>query len=139
MRYDHSYGVAPLKMTPSGWQVFLVQHQSGHWTLPKGHPEGRETSLDCAKRELFEETHLTIVKLLVEKPLTEVYYFTSRGKTIHKTVDYFIAEVTGEEKIQIEELQDGKWLTFDGARALATYPQMKDLLSTVERLVKENT
>lgn len=136
MQYDHSYGFVPLKKTLEGsWQVFLIQHRGGHWTLPKGHLEGQETALECAKRELYEETHLTVVNLLFENSLTETYEFSSRGKLIHKTVDYFIAEVTGEIIIQREELQDGRWLSFEAAYDLATYPQMKELLNGVFDMV----
>src|SRR5260221_4761568 len=99
MKQDQSYGIVPLRKT-NAWQVLLVRHKSGHWTLPKGHPELNETPLECAKRELFEETGLTVQKLLNETTLVEEYQFMSRSIRIHKRVDYFIAEVEGVVKIQ---------------------------------------
>lgn len=117
--------------------VFLVRHQSGHWTLPKGHPELNETALECAKRELFEETGLVVDTLLSDERLIERYQFTCRGTLIDKTVDYYLAFVSGVEKIQIEEIQEGKWLELAKARDQATYPQMKSLLYTVSQMVEK--
>lgn len=38
-------------------KILLVKGRlSGKWSLPKGHMEGRENDLQCALRELFEET-----------------------------------------------------------------------------------
>lgn len=131
MRYDQSYGIVPLKKEADTWFVFMVRHQSGHWTLPKGHPEGQESAIESATRELHEETGLEVVRLFFEKPMTEAYHFTSRATLIHKTVDYFIAEVTGQITLQKAELQDGKWVELARAHEVATYPQMKALLNTV--------
>lgn len=40
-------------------RILLVQGRStGKWSFPKGHPIKDELPLDCAKRELFEETGL---------------------------------------------------------------------------------
>ncbi len=38
-------------------EVLLVKSHGGKWSFPKGHCEGgQETDLECAKRELYEET-----------------------------------------------------------------------------------
>ncbi len=111
--------------------MFVVRHRGGHWTLPKGHPEGSETPLQAAERELFEETGLSISRLISDSPLIEAYQFSSRGKPVHKTVHYFIAEVRGFIRIQKDELQDGKWMLLDKAHEVVTYDQMKQLLQVV--------
>jgi 8-oxo-dGTP pyrophosphatase MutT (NUDIX family) len=128
---DQSFGIVPLQKENAIWKVFLVRHKSGHWTLPKGHPELDETPLETAKRELFEETGLTVVQLFFTEPLIENYQFTSRNRPIHKQVDYYIAEVTGNVKIQEEEIQEGRWVDLANGQDLATYPQMKALLQRV--------
>jgi bis(5'-nucleosidyl)-tetraphosphatase len=131
MRYDQSFGIFPLQKKGDRWYIFVIRHRGGHWTLPKGHPEGAETPIESAKRELFEETGLSVENLLFEEPLIESYQFSSRGKPIHKTVQYFIAEVAGEIRIQKEELQDGRWVDLTKAHEIVTYAQMKMLLNTV--------
>ena len=110
----------------------MVCHKSGHWTLPKGHQEPYETSFECAKRELYEETALLVQSLLAETSLVEQYQFSKKQVLIHKQVEYFIAEVEGNEVLQAEEIQDGKWLSLDEAIAIATYTQMKQLLKKVQ-------
>lgn len=41
-------------------RILLVRGRlSGKWSLPKGHMEGRENDIQCALRELFEETGVT--------------------------------------------------------------------------------
>ncbi len=131
MRYDQSYGIVPLQKEGDRWLIFVIRHRGGHWTLPKGHAEGAETALETAKRELFEETGLSLVTLLHDEPLVESYQFSSRGKPIHKTVHYFIGEVAGDICIQEEELQDGKWVELAKAHEIVTYTQMRRLLSIV--------
>lgn len=131
MRYDQSFGIVPLKKEGDRWFVFVIRHRGGHWTLPKGHPEGDEQPIESAKRELYEETGLSLVNLLFEEPLIEAYQFSSRGKPIHKTVQYFIGEVQGAIRIQKEELQDGRWVDIIKAQEIVTYAQMKLLLKTV--------
>ena len=132
MRYDQSHGIIPLKKEGERWLVFVIRHRGrGHWTLPKGHPEGTETPLECARRELFEETGLSIVRILFEEPLIETYQFSSRKKPIHKTVNYFVAEVEGDVKIQKEELRDGKWVELAKSHEVVTFDQMKILLNHV--------
>jgi bis(5'-nucleosidyl)-tetraphosphatase len=137
MRLDQSYGVVPLQKVGSSWRIFLVRHLSGHWTLPKGHPELNELPLESAKRELFEETGLVIETLLFDEPLIERYQFSSRGTQIDKTVDYYIATVSGKVKIQIEEIIEGKWIDLKEAQHFVTYAQMKSLLHTVAMLLKK--
>ncbi len=137
MRYDQSYGIVPLQKEGDRWFVFVVRHRGGHWTLPKGHPEGTESALECAKRELFEETGLSVVTLISEEPLVESYHFSSRGRPIHKTVHYFVATVQGIIKIQKEELQDGKWVELTKAGQVVTYAQMRYLLDTVKGMLPQ--
>lgn len=135
MQQEYSYGVVPLKRVDGQWFVFMIRHQSGHWTLPKGHAEGSESPFETAQRELFEETGLKISSLLFDLPLFEKYQFSSKGNVITKNVNYYIAEVEGEERIQIEEIQEGRWMPLERAPDLATYAQMKSLLGQVSQML----
>jgi bis(5'-nucleosidyl)-tetraphosphatase len=127
---EHSVGVIPVKKSPQGWQVFLIHQIHGNfWGFPKGHVEPEETPIDTAKRELFEETGYQISKLLKENPWTEFYTFTKQSKMVRKKVEYFLVEVTGDFSLQVEEIHDGKWFTFDEAMQKVTYPSAKNILN----------
>ncbi|MBS0654945.1 MAG: NUDIX domain-containing protein [Verrucomicrobia bacterium] len=139
MHQEYSYGVVPLKKRDGEWFVFMIRHKSGHWTLPKGHAEGNESPFESAQRELFEETGLQISHLLFDLPLFEKYQFASRGSIITKSVNYYIAEVEGQVRIQLEEIQEGKWCLLEEAPSIATYAQMKTLLEQVFRMLINDT
>lgn len=132
---EYSFGVVPLRQKSGIWEVFLIQHQAGHWNMPKGHVEGLEVPLATAKRELFEETHLSVQKILLEEPLFEHYEFRRDGHFIQKSVGYFIAEVTGDVLLQEKEIKDGKWMLLSTAHERATFPQAKAILQKVSKMI----
>lgn len=137
MKKDYSFGIIPLREGAKDFQVLLVQHHSGHWAFPKGHPEGGEIPRETAERELREETGLAIQSFLPRDPLTEFYEFTSRGEFISKTVQYFIAWVSHQEVvIQKEEIKDYRWCTFSEALELMTFKEGKELFEKVAKMLK---
>ena len=136
MRRDESFGVIPLRKKDGKWEVFLIQHnKSGYWGFPKGHAEKGEKHIEAAFRELKEETNLELVNLLNEKLLTEQYTFILDRKRVFKQVQYFVAEVDGEVKLQEQEIHDGKWLVFQKAMAQVTHQEGKALLVEVEKML----
>jgi len=132
---DHSYGIIPLRPTKDGWEWFLVKHRKGHWAFPKGHAEAGESPKEAAVRELFEETGLKPVAFINEEPLEEHYQYLLDGDMVDKTVSYYLAEVTGELQLQLEEVIDGSWLSFSDALVRLTFDEAKHLCqSAQERL-----
>lgn len=135
-RHEHSYGIVPLKKKGDDWNVLIVQLHAGHWGFPKGHPDPHETPLETAQRELFEETGLTISKLLTDQTLEESYFFKVKGDLIHKKVTYFIAQVHGQVKIMEEEIRDYKWVPLSEAVNYVTFDQAKTICREAARRVK---
>jgi bis(5'-nucleosidyl)-tetraphosphatase len=121
---DQSFGIVPIFFSGKETHVFILRHLSGYWGFPKGHPNPGETELDTAKRELFEETGLYVDKVLSEKMLQEAYSFRVEGKTIHKTVSYFIATVTATATvIDMKEAREGKWVDINEAPMHLTFKE----------------
>ena len=135
---DHSFGIVPLRCNQGVWEVFLIQHQKGHWSMPKGHPESNESPIETAKRELFEETHLTVKRLISDIPFVEQYQFLNKNSLIDKTVDYFVAEVTGQEVLQIKELKDGRWLTLEQSLEKVSFSEARGILERTIQLINSN-
>lgn len=75
----------------------IVQEQSGAYSFPKGHMEGCETEIECAQREIFEETGLepVFVKGFRE---SDAYELREKPGT-RKQVVYFLAECSREPLI----------------------------------------
>lgn len=132
--YDESFGIIPLSQTKGEWRVFLILHKPGkHWGFPKGHANPGENAQEAASRELHEETGLEVEKFLRETPLTEEYQFKRKGDLIRKKVSYFPALVKGKEKLQVEEIQEGKWVSLPEALRVLTF---KEARSICEQLIK---
>lgn len=136
MRQDESFGVIPLSRKNGQWEVFLIQHKGGrYWGFPKGHAEGNEMPQEAAFRELKEETNLDVLTCLQHKPLMEQYQFLVEGKRVFKRVFYFVAEVSGEAKLQEAEIQDGIWLSLAEALEKVTHSEGKAILSQVVKIL----
>jgi 8-oxo-dGTP pyrophosphatase MutT (NUDIX family) len=72
-------------------KYLLVQGRStGKWSFPKGHPNQNEAPLDCARRELFEETGLNAPFMYSNsyQLTTGIYYlYKTRTEDICETLD----------------------------------------------------
>jgi bis(5'-nucleosidyl)-tetraphosphatase len=134
---DESYGIIPLMQEGKQWKVFLILHKEGnHWGFPKGHRQGHETQLEAATRELKEETGLDIVRVLDEAPLTEQYRFRRSGQNIVKKVFYFPAMVTGTFQLQLEEIREGRWFTFEEAIKQLTFKEGRSICAHLMKILK---
>jgi 8-oxo-dGTP pyrophosphatase MutT (NUDIX family) len=105
------------------------------WTLPKGTPDPGETVEETALREVAEETGLR-VRILEPLPSIE-YDFVQDGTRIHKTVHYFLMEPVGGDLAEHDhEFERVRWVPFDEAGGLLSFPTERELVATAaERIV----
>lgn len=122
-RSDRSYGIIPVRKVQEEWEFLLVKHLGGHWSFPKGHPEGDESPKQAATRELLEETALQVKQFFPKYPFKEEYSFFHNKEKINKTVLYYLAEVQGEAKLQEEELLDLRWLAYSESCQQLSFPR----------------
>jgi len=104
--------------------------------LPKGHPDGMETPLQAALREVREEAG---VKAEVVDSLGEVRYWYQRsGRRISKVVEFFLLRyVSGDVDDHDHEVEHARWVPATEAALTLTYAGERDMvraaLSRMER------
>ncbi|HSL97709.1 MAG TPA: NUDIX hydrolase [Candidatus Deferrimicrobiaceae bacterium] len=100
------------------------------WTLPKGTPDPGETIEQTALREVAEETGLDV--RIVEPVGSIEYDFVQDRRRIHKTVHYFLMEPVGGDLARHDrEFERVRWIGFDEAPGLLTFPTERELVASV--------
>ncbi len=101
-RHHKIYGC--ICLSPNNNVLVVRGRRTGKWSFPKGHMESTETSLDCALRELEEETG---INLRDEKPIR--LQRLSVG-------NYFFFELDDEPTPCIRdsaEVEEAEWIPVD--------------------------
>ncbi len=126
MRREKSCGAA-IYAVQKGQVLWLVEHMhGGHVSLCKGHMEAGETEHDTARREIKEETALS-VEFLDGFRRTIRY---SPYPDCTKLVVFFLARAESmDTRVQQEEVSFVQWLPFDAAAAALTYEDDRRVLA----------
>jgi 8-oxo-dGTP pyrophosphatase MutT (NUDIX family) len=100
--------------------VAVVQPREGVLALPKGHPDGDESSAEAARREVREEAGVEAE--LVEK-LGDIRYWYSRdGDRVLKIVSFFLFRYrSGSVEDHDDEVESAEWLPLDEAPERLAY------------------
>lgn len=104
-------------------QVFVRRRGFTTWEMPGGHREGNESVLDCAKRELYEETGATQYRIA---PVC-AYSVNDNGNMLYGVL--FVAEVATFGKLPESEI--GEVRLFDAVPTELTFPQIQAKLSVI--------
>ena len=128
MNDDHEIVViVPTRRAANGAKVLA---------LPKGHPDGRESSAEAALREVREEAG---VDAEIVDSLGEVRYWYQRGgRRIAKSVEFFLLRyVSGDVGDHDHEVEHARWVPATEALETLTYAGERDMvrraLSQVQR------
>jgi 8-oxo-dGTP pyrophosphatase MutT (NUDIX family) len=96
--------------------------------LPKGHPEGGESGMEAALREIREETGLEA--RLIDKLGDVRYWYQRDGRRIAKVVSFYLfAHVSGEPAGDPVEVEEARWMTLEDAERALTYRGERDMVA----------
>ncbi len=116
-------------------KYLLLHYEAGHWDFPKGHIEKNESEQQAALREIKEETGVSGVSFVDGFKETIKYFYKKEGKTVFKTVVFFIAETKTEKvKISFEHI-GSEWLEYKDAFERLTYKNAKDVLEKADKFL----
>src|ERR1700709_340896 len=105
--------------------------------LPKGHPDGKESAVQAALREVREEAG---VEAEVLGSLGEVRYWYQRGgRRIAKVVEFFLLRyVSGDLGDHDHEVEHARWIPAAQAIQTLTYAGERDMVrAAVSRLEQD--
>ncbi len=109
-------GVFVVRGNPIG--SFLLMKHPNRWDLPKGHVDEGESDLECALRELNEETGITSEDI----DLDPDFRFTTQykgwpkrlgGREAEKTLVIFLGRLHREVEIRPTEHRSFQWFNWD--------------------------
>lgn len=121
-----------LRQSPQGTEIVLGKRRRERdgvtWSLPKGTPNGGETTEQTALREVEEETGLQ-VRIL--KPVDSIqYFFVQGGRRIHKTVHYFLMEpIGGDLAGHDHEFDEVRWFGLAEAEAVMSFSTEREIVA----------
>ena len=116
---------------------FLLMQHANRLDLPKGHIDPGETELECALRELEEETGISAadIELDPEFRFTTEYLVRPRrfgGREMNKTLVIFLARLHSDVEITPTEHPSYLWRHWDPPHRIQTNT-IDPLLDTVAR------
>lgn len=108
-----------------------------YWDFPKGHLEKGETEQQAARREVAEETGLEDISFSPGFQERIHYYFRVQGKTIFKTVVFFLA-FTKKKEVKISFEHEGFiWLSFEKAMKKLKFANARRILTRAHHFLKK--
>jgi 8-oxo-dGTP pyrophosphatase MutT (NUDIX family) len=117
VRGDEVIVITPARRVSSGGKVLA---------LPKGHPDGEETPLEAATREIREETGVLVEPL---EKLGEVRYtYERKGQPVHKRVAFFLFQYRSGDLAHDHEIEEVRWMPLEEAARALTYEGEREMV-----------
>jgi bis(5'-nucleosidyl)-tetraphosphatase len=115
MREQKSCGFLIVRGDPV--REFLLMRHPDRWDVAKGHVDAGETEMQCALRELNEETGIKAddVEVIEDFRFETKYPVRGKhdGKTYEKTLVIFLARLKRDVPIDVTEHGGYQWFTWN--------------------------
>ncbi len=135
---EQCYGV--IMVFKENENMFLLLERAetkGDYSFAKGHIEKGETPKETAMREVEEETGIKEIELLNLPLIHEEYEIVRGGERRLKMNDYFVGFIKNKEvKIEENEIQSYKWVSYDEALRLFKHDWRKQVLKTAQEYLE---
>jgi 8-oxo-dGTP pyrophosphatase MutT (NUDIX family) len=104
--------------------------------LPKGHPDGDESPLEAAIREVREETGVEAEPI---EELGEIEYtYDRRNGTVDKRVAFWLFEYRSGELAPDHEIAEARWMPLEEAARSLTYEGEREMVErALSRYVRD--
>ena len=108
----------------------------GAWSLPGGAQELGETAEAAARRELAEETGLTVGELLLAANVDSIHRDPGGRVRFHYTILDFCARFAGGEARVGSDITEVAWAKFDAFDAFDLWTEARRVIGTARRLLR---
>lgn len=138
---EQCYGVIVVFKEEENKFLLLEQlEKKNDWTFAKGHIEKGESPIECTKRELKEETGILDIDIQSGPLVHEEYEIFRDNEKIMKMNDYYIGFVKEKSvKIEKEEIQSYKWVSYEEALILFEHENRKQVLREAQNYLKNES
>ena len=123
---------------------FLLMKHPRRWDLPKGHVDAGETELQCALRELYEETGIAAEDIEIDPTFSyENRYMVNQkrygGKGfVEKKLLVYLAWLKKPVRIKVTEHDGYRWFDWSPPHRIQDLT-IDSLLETLERHLQQQT
>lgn len=125
MKEPRSCGFLIVKGDPV--ESFLLMEHADRWDLPKGHVDPGESDLECALRELEEETGITAADIEIDEGFEYETSYQVQGKRygvkdgkVDKTLRIFLGRIVRDVEIVVTEHQGCQWFPWEPPHSIQT-------------------
>ncbi len=122
-----------------GAEVLLVRRGKppniGAWTLPGGAQELGETAEQAARRELLEETQLTVGALHLAANVDNIQRDADGRIRYHYTIIDFAARWDGGTAVAGSDVSAAQWAPLDGLAPYSLWHEAHRVIAIARRLV----
>lgn len=109
-------------------KYLALHYPAGHWDFPKGGVEKGESEEEAARREIKEETGITIQSFIPDFKKKIDYHYRRADGLSHKQVIFFLAEAK-TDKIKLSFEHSGyDWLSFQQALKRLSFENARNIL-----------